>query len=373
MEKNEFKLMMTTDTLGEVWDYSLELCRELQGYGVQVHLLSMGRWPNASQEREVSRLENVVFYRSGYKLEWMNRPWEDVARAKKWMTAIYHTIRPDLVHFNNFTHLKHPGECPIVTVYHSCVLGWWKSLRVSASPAIWYAYRQWVANALKASDVIVSPSNSMLEQLERIHPIVGQTRVIHSGRNFQGPESGEKEPMILCSGRVWDHDQDLRLLSHLADRLPWPIYVAGEIRDSNTGAFAQSDKVNLLGKLSLNQLSQWMQRASIYLCPSKYEPYGLAVMEAAKHGCALALANIGSLREIWGNTALYFDCGDSGEMEACLKALIDDDPLRESIAGLSRKRTRADNGRAMAEQYVKLYRRLLGQTRSQIKPLTQAL
>src|SRR5690606_15953786 len=120
--------------------------------------------------------------------------------------------------------------------------------RVSASPAIWYAYRQWVANALKASDVIVSPSNSMLEQLERIHPIDSETRVIHSGRNSPGGGPVKKEPMILCSGRIWDHQEDLRLLSRLADRLPWPIYIAGEIQDPSIGEPAFSDKVNLLGK-----------------------------------------------------------------------------------------------------------------------------
>ena len=364
---------MTTDTLGEVWDYSLELCRELEGHGVQVHLLSMGNWPDDSQEKEVSRLDNVVFYRSSYKLEWMDRPWEDVAKAKKWLAAIYHTIRPDLVHFNNFTHLEHPGECPIITVYHSCVLSWWKSLRVSPTPAIWYAYRQWVANALNASDVIVSPSNSMLEQLERIHPIESQTRVIHSGRNTVGAGPVKKEPLILCSGRIWDQGVDLRYLSHLADTLPWPIYVAGEFNGPTTNGEARSEKLTLLGKIPSHELSLWMQRASIYLCPSKYEPYGLAVLEAAKAGCALALANTGSLREHWGNTALYFDFGNVGEMEGCLRALIADGPYRESIARMSQERSRSNNGRTMAEQYVKLYRRLLGQGKPKAQPIIQAL
>lgn len=364
---------MTTDILGEVWDYSLELCRELQGYGAQVHLLSLGRWPDAAQEREVARLENVVFYRSAYKLEWMDSPWEDVAKARKWMASIYHTVRPELVHFNNFTHLDHPRHCPVVTVYHSCVLGWWKALRVNAGPAIWYAYRQWVANALNGSDVVVCPSNSMLEQLERIHPIEAETRVIHSGRNGTVGGPLKKEPMILCSGRIWDHENDLRALSSLAERLPWPIYVSGEIRDPKSGGPAFSDKVNLLGKLSMSQLSPWMRRAAIYLCPSKYEPYGLAVTEAARHGCALALANIGSLREIWGNTALYFDCGDSGDMEACLSTLIGDGTLRDSMVDLSQERARTNTGRTMAEQYVKLYRRLLGLGLPQINPRARAL
>src|SRR5690606_21217961 len=110
------------------------------------------------------------------------------AKAKKWIAAIYHTVRPDLVHFNNFAHLDTLGDCPIITVYHSCVLSWWKAVKGVAAPGSWNIYRRWVANALKASDVVVSPSHAMRKQWEGIHRIGSASLVIHNGRRSAGPK-----------------------------------------------------------------------------------------------------------------------------------------------------------------------------------------
>ena len=112
MEDN-MKILMTTDTVGGVWVYSLELCKALQKYGVQVHLAAMGQWPSEEQEKEAARLPNVLLYKSDYKLEWMQDPWDDVERARKWINSIYHTVLPDLVHLNNYAQVCGDAE-PVV-------------------------------------------------------------------------------------------------------------------------------------------------------------------------------------------------------------------------------------------------------------------
>ena len=53
-------------------------------------------------------------------------------------------------------------------------------------------------------------------------------------------------------------------------------------------------------------LHQHFRQSAIYLCASRYEPFGLAPLEAALCGCALVLRDLPSLREIWGNSALFF-------------------------------------------------------------------
>ena len=44
----------------------------------------------------------------------------------------------------------------------------------------------------------------------------------------------------------------------------------------------------------------------MYLCTSLYEPFGLAPLEAALCGCAVVARDLPSLREVWGDSALYF-------------------------------------------------------------------
>ena len=63
------------------------------------------------------------------------------------------------------------------------------------------------------------------------------------------------------------------------------------------------------GELSESEMRELLSRAAIYIATSKYEPFGLAPLEAALSRCAIVANDIPSLREIWGDAALYFRSG----------------------------------------------------------------
>ena len=74
------KVLMTTDTVGGVWTYALELANALADRDVEVSLAAMGAPLDASQRREL-RASNVRrAYAETCALEWMDDPWRDVAR-----------------------------------------------------------------------------------------------------------------------------------------------------------------------------------------------------------------------------------------------------------------------------------------------------
>ena len=62
-----------------------------------------------------------------------------------------------------------------------------------------------------------------------------------------------------------------------------------------------------------------------------YEPFGLSVLEAAQHGCALVLSNIPTLRELWSDAALFVDPHDAVQLAACLQRLSRDADLSRSL------------------------------------------
>src|SRR5690606_17349537 len=200
MEDNRIKILMTTDTLGGVWTYSLELCKALEKYNVQIYLVAMGRWPSESQQQRVSRLKNVILYKSDYKMEWMQDPWEDVKQANKWINTIYHTVLPDIIHLNNYSSIRKQWEVPIVTVFHSCVITWWEAVKGEKTPLQWEKYKQLVKTALNTSDIVVRPTKSILEKAIKTHHITTQTKVIPNGRNIGEYKINEKENFILCTG-----------------------------------------------------------------------------------------------------------------------------------------------------------------------------
>lgn len=99
------KVLMTTDTIGGVCTYALELARALTPH--RITLATMGNPPTAQQERDVYLAGNIDLRVSVFRLEWMENAWEDVRQAGAWLLRLEEQIKPDVVHLNGYSH----GRC----------------------------------------------------------------------------------------------------------------------------------------------------------------------------------------------------------------------------------------------------------------------
>jgi glycogen synthase len=98
----------------------------------------------------------------------------------------------------------------------------------------------------------------------------------------------------------------------------------------------------------------------IYLATSQYEPFGLALLEAALSRCAIIASDIPSFREIWGNNAVYFRNNDPESLESELQRLAADRDRCLTYGKLAYdhaiKHYRAE---AMVKNYLNAYGRLV--------------
>jgi glycosyltransferase involved in cell wall biosynthesis len=118
----------------------------------------------------------------------------------------------------------------------------------------------------------------------------------------------------------------------------------------------------MLGELGPEALGEWMSRASIYVLPARYEPFGTCVVEAALAGCALVLGDIDTLHEVWGESAVYVPIRDPHALAKATNALIADPLRRRALAASARKRALALTPARMAEAYHRLYAELTTRT-----------
>src|SRR5689334_20612799 len=153
------KILMTADTVGGVWTYALDLCRELRPHGVSVALATMGQPMSKDQKMQAAALENVTVFESAFRLEWMDEPWQDTERAGAWLLQIRDRVQPDLVHLNGYVHGNLPWNAPVLVVGHSCVFSWWQAVRGELPPAQWTRYRESVTKGLRAANLVAAPSN----------------------------------------------------------------------------------------------------------------------------------------------------------------------------------------------------------------------
>lgn len=352
------RVLMTADTVGGVWTYSLELTRALGMYGIEVVLATMGRPLDAVQKVDSERLDNLTIFESGYRLEWMEDPWEDVEAAGDWLLDLERRVNPDIVHLNGYAHGALPWKSPLLMVGHSCVYSWHGAVKGSPPAASWERYRREVIRGLRAAGMVTAPSRSMLEMLRRQYGSFRAAAPIYNGRNPEVFSPGSKEPVIMAAGRVWDEAKNLRMLGTVSRNLPWPVMAAGECTHPD-GRTVTLDGVECLGSLPSSDLAGWLGKASIFALPARYEPFGFTALEAGLAGCALVLGDIPSLREIWNGNALFVPPNRADLLEETLRRLIENEALRILLGRRARARALEFTPERMGGEYLRLYGALL--------------
>lgn len=358
------RVLMTADAVGGVWTYALDLSAALAPHDICVVLATMGPRPSDAQRAAVERLGNVELLESDYRLEWMADPWRDVSSAGQWLLELAKDTAADIVHLNGYTLAALPWQRPVVCVAHSCVVSWWHAVHREQPPAQWDTYRKNVSRGLHSADRVIAPTQAFLEQLQGCYGFKRPAEVIRNGRPWTAMHVDEQREQILVGcGRLWDAAKNLAVFDRAAEGLPWPAYVIGDAAGPDGQTFC-ARALHPLGALSHVEVAARLQRASIFVHPALYEPFGLAVLEAANAGCALVLADLPTLRELWDGAAEFFNPCDSAQLHAALNVLIADSAKRDALAVAARQRAAEYHVELTAAAYARTYRSLAaGDTR----------
>ncbi len=352
------RVLMTADTVGGIWTYALDLVRAVAPQGVQVALATMGRLPSPAQSAEAVSVSNLTLHPSAFALEWMENPWDDVARAGDWLLSLEAEWKPDIVHLNGYVHGGLPWTAPVLMAGHSCVLSWWQAVHGTDAPPEWKHYHDKVQAGLQAADLVAAPTQAMLGCLQAHYGLLTSTQVLSNGRNPALFQPAEKQPIIFSAGRLWDDAKNIRVLAEVAPTLPWPVCVAGETAHPN-GQKQHFDTVHLLGCLPPSEIASRLAEAAIYALPARYEPFGLSALEAGLSGCALVLGDIPSLREVWTDAALYAAPDNPAALRGTILRLISDTSLRREMSARALARAQTYTLERMAHGYLDAYRTLL--------------
>ena len=345
-------VLMTADAVGGVWTYTQDLVGELVRRGIRITLISFGPMPTSEQTEWLKDLHEVDHRPTPFRLEWMPDVAADVEHSRQYLEELIREVRPDLLHSNQFCYGSVKADIPRIVVAHSDVVSWWQSVHGTDPPdEEWRWYRRVVQEGIRSADLVVAPSEWMMSALVDNYDFSIETRVIHNGRDGSFfKSSGPRSNYAMSVGRRWDKGKQLNLL--LDAELNISVRIAGPKEEP--------EKNRITELASQRELRELYAQAAIYIAPSRYEPFGLAPVEAAFSGCALLLNDIPVFRELWGDCAVYFKQNDAVALAHAVSELSLNDNRRQQFA--DRAQTRASekfNASRMADEYCELYEQVL--------------
>jgi glycogen(starch) synthase len=356
------RILMTADAVGGIWTYGLDLARGLGERGVLTTLAVLGPAPSPDQRDEAAAIRGLDLVETGLPLDWTAESPAEIFRAGAAIADLARDVGADLVHLNSPALAAETRfDVPVVGVCHSCVATWWATMRSTRLPPDFAWRTDLVARGYAACDTLLAPTAAFAQATTEVYGIQAPT-VVHNGRHLpmQGQVSAAACPdsFVFTAGRLWDEGKNIALLERAAAQLLVPVLAAGPTEGPH-GARIILRHIQPVGRLAPADIAQHLAAKPVFVSPARYEPFGLAVLEAAQAGCALVLADIPTFRELWEGAALFVAPEDEAALAAALQSVTADDALRRRLGGAASERAGRYSVDSMVEGVLAVYRDIL--------------
>ena len=123
-----------------------------------------------------------------------------------------------------------------------------------------------------------------------------------------------------------------------------------------------SERIDLLGHVGDEKLSELYSRASLFVYPSLYEGFGIPPLEAMKCGCPVVVSNIPPHREVCGDSAFYVNPKDTNDIKRGIETVLRDDNLRQELSRKGRERVKLFSWRRSAEKVSRIIDELVDES-----------
>lgn len=303
--------------------------------------------------------------------------WYGIAEQVK-LFGLLKSLKADLVHFPHFNvPIFYQGK--FVVTIHDLIHQHFSMKRATTHGPIIYkikqiGYRLVFKNALKKSLKILVPSNFVKDQLVKdwqINPekIVVTPEAVENNIVDLSKKSNTKildkfnirKPYIFYVGNAHPHKNVeglIKVFKDLSQRHPdLSLVLAGHDHYFWQKIKKEYQHSNLIftGFVSDEQLVALYKNAVCFVMPSFEEGFGIPLLEAMSCFCPVVSSNAGSLKEVGGNAAIYFDPYNKEDMESKISMVLESASIRKDLILKGRARVKNFSWQKLTEQTLEVY------------------
>jgi glycosyltransferase involved in cell wall biosynthesis len=349
------RILLTADAVGGVWQYATDLGHALRPLGVEAVIALMG--PPASPDQR-ALADGLTVIETGLPLDWLCDGPEPVLAAGEEIARLAAREAVDLVQLNMPTLAAGAAmPVPTIAVTHGCVSTWWEAARETPLDPAYHWHRAMTAKGLAHATQVVAPTASYGSIIARHYGLATAPEVVRNGRRPLRLPPAAHGDYAFTAGRLWDHVKNMDVLDAAAARLPIPFLAAGAARGPHGETIALRH-LRLLGQLDENGIAARLAPRPVFVSAARFEPFGLAVLEAAAAGCPLVLSDIPTFRELWDEAALFVPVDDAEGYAEAVLSVLGDRTRRRRLGEAAQERAARYTPNAMAAGMTRLYRAL---------------
>lgn len=222
---------------------------------------------------------------------------------------------------------------------------------------------------LEVADLIITVSENTKKDLIKFYPFVDESIVfvIHLAETvsqatpqfindlpqdyvlFVGERAGYKNFDILLDAFNHVHKKHQSLYLVVAGGQSYNKHELKKIKEYGLA--------NRIIKLSVNdsQLNYLYTNAKAFVFPSKYEGFGIPILEAYACGTPLITSGCGSIKEVAEDCCLYFDPNDPLDLANKMELIISDESLRSNLIVKGKERARLFSWEKHVNETLKIY------------------
>jgi glycosyltransferase involved in cell wall biosynthesis len=259
-------------------------------------------------------------------------------------------LRPALAHFQHALPLRCP--CPAVVTVHD--LSFERDATAMGSLDRWI-FKWVVPRAARKARRVIAVSERTKRDLVDLYAIPPERIAVipHGVDAAFGPGKNGTRDYLLFVGAIQAR-KDPIAAAEAAQSVGLPLVVAGPEREPALARELERHGADLRGYVEKDELVRLYRGAACLVLPSRYEGFGLPVLEAMACGTPVVAHSDPALREVAGEVAVYAEQG--GLADAIRQALAE----RERLSAAGLERARLFSWEQTARRTLDVYREALG-------------